>query len=260
MGYSTPDWHGVFYPEKANSRSYLPRYSEIFDTVELDTTFYGTPRRESVQRWVAQTPTNFCFCAKVPRAITHDARLALNALPLLYEFVSVIQGLGDKLGALLLQLPPDFTPASQNQLALFLAKLPSDVRFALEFRHPAWFTPVTAQRTSTLLQVHKVAWCATEYVLVPGDLYQTTDFLYLRWIGAHGQFPHPHNHEIIDSTTNLQAWLLKLQPVLPNVKHIYGFFNNEYANFAPASCQRLQTLLGMPIKSYQPNKQTRFLI
>ena len=119
MGFSYKDWSGVFYPEGLVARDYLAYYSQHFNAVELDSTFYGTPKPAYVERWAAVVPPGFTFCAKVPRTITHDLRL-VEAHELMEVFVRTMTLLGDKLGAILIQLPPDMPFEHIHHLAVFL--------------------------------------------------------------------------------------------------------------------------------------------
>src|SRR5947209_6529517 len=106
QGWSYRDWVGSFYPPGTPSRAYLQYYASQFRAVELDSTFYGTPRPAQVRAWYEATPAEFCFTAKVPKLITHDQRL-VSVTDELAEFVEVMTLLEEKLGPLLIQLPPD---------------------------------------------------------------------------------------------------------------------------------------------------------
>ena len=107
QGWSYADWVGVFYPPQTKPSDYLRFYSQVFDTVELDTTFYSTPRPALVRSWAETTPDGFLFTAKLPQAITHEKHLK-DCERELDAFVSAMRLLGPKLGALHIQLPPDF--------------------------------------------------------------------------------------------------------------------------------------------------------
>ncbi|HUN24317.1 MAG TPA: DUF72 domain-containing protein [Anaerolineales bacterium] len=248
MGYAHDEWLGVFYPQGMSPRNYLTRYVEVFNAAELDTTFYGIPRESTVQRWRAVAPPDFVFCPKLPKEISHELRLR-NAQALLERFLASLQPLKSQLGAILIQLSPDFSPVERGSLVEFLTQLPKTFAFAVEFRQRGWYQPATAE----LLARHGVAWACTEYAPVPRQLHCTADFLYIRWIGDHGRFPYRHDHELIDPSENLQWWLAEIaqQPA----HTLYGFFNNEYANFSPASCNRFKRLVGLPTAPLEPPQQ-----
>src|SRR5258705_1274200 len=95
QGWSYPDWIGSFYPPGSRQEDYLPFYAEVFDTVELDTTFYHPPKPSVVRSWARHTPETFRFAAKVPQAITHTARLA-SVGEQLQEFARALEPLGDR--------------------------------------------------------------------------------------------------------------------------------------------------------------------
>ncbi len=240
MGFSYKDWSDVFYPVGMLQRSYLAHYSQIFNAVELDTTFYGTPPQERIRQWAAMAPSGFKFCVKTPREITHDLRL-VNATPAMVAFLDTIRLFGDKLGAILIQLPPSFTAGEFDTVATFLAELPTDLHYAVEFRHPSWYTYETAR----LLKAHEACWASIDYVDLPKQIGITSDFLYIRWVGQHGRFERK-DHEQCDVTPQLEWWWEYIQPHLGRVQTIYGFFNNDYAGYSPDTCNRFKTIIGLP--------------
>lgn len=254
MGFSYKDWNGVFYPDGLAPREYLSHYSQFFDSVELDSTFYGTPRSEYVKRWSSITPSGFTFSAKVPREITHDLKLAEESLEPMLHFLDTMRLLGDKLGVILIQLPPDLTFASIHKLAVFMRQLPTDIRYAVEFRHPSWHATATGQ----LLQNHNICWTSTDYKHLPQRIYVTTDLIYIRWIGIHGQYD-TKDYERIDPTERLKAWNEDIRRRSEGVFDVYGFFNNDFAGHAPATCDRFKRIVGLQTGPLQPPQQSRLL-
>ena len=180
QGWSYPDWVGTFYPPGSKQEHYLPFYSGVFDTVELDTTFYHAPRPAIVRSWERNTPVHFRFAAKVPETITHTARLSRVGEQMV-EFARALEPLGEKLGPLLVQMPAEFTrdPGSQGLLDRFLAGVPEAVRVAVEFRHHSWH----AREVWDLLRARHAALAWTEWRDLPRVSEVTADFLYLRWLG-----------------------------------------------------------------------------
>lgn len=251
MGFSYKEWNAVFYPDGLQPRDYLSHYSQIFDTVELDSTFYGTPKQEYVERWDSVTPPEFIFCVKTPKEITHDRQL-VDTTELMTAFLDRMTILGDKLGPILIQLPPDFSFTQIHQLAVFLRQLPGDFRFAVEFRHASWNTTATGQ----LLQNHNVCWVSTDYKHLPPRVFATADFLYIRWIGRHGRY-QTKDVERIDPTPRLITWWQDVKSNLDGIESVYGFFNDDFAGHAPATCNRFKQLVGLPIKELKPPQQGR---
>jgi uncharacterized protein YecE (DUF72 family) len=242
MGWGYEDWAGNFYPEGTASRDYIALYAQTFDTVEIDSTFYGTPRESQVQQWAKVTPDGFTFCAKVPRVLTHDMRLRDIGEPLA-EFVRVMGLLGEKRGPMLLQFPPSFTRAELSSLEAFLPLLSefSGAQFACEFRHRS----LIGSDISSLLSRHGVALCAADYPAMPRRLEVTADVIYVRLVGRHGTYPH-HREPQGDRSPDLQRWIAALHDRLNQVKSIYIQCNNDYEGFAPATAQKTRNLLGLP--------------
>lgn len=252
VGFGYKEWLGNFYPAGLKSRDYLSHYSQFFDTVEIDSTFYGTPRIEPVKRWAQQTPPDFVFCPKTPRIITHEQRL--QNFSSMDEFITVMRHLGDKLGPVLIQLPPDFGTTERDSLESFLKQLPTEVRFAVEFRHRSWDEPGAI----ALLAQYGVCFAAAEYIHLPPTLHRTAEFLYLRFIGEHGRF-QDKNREQLDVSDRLAHWVAQIQPHLPHVKAVYGFFNNDFAGHSPTTTNQFKRLLGLPTAYPENPTQARLL-
>jgi uncharacterized protein YecE (DUF72 family) len=253
MGFGYQDWRGGFYPQDLANRNYLTYYSRIFNAAEVDSTFYGTPRATTVHRWAAQTPPEFRFCLKTPRTITHELGL-VNAQGLMAEFVQAARLLGPKLGAILLQFPPSFTAAQFDILAAFLGQLPDEASYAVEVRDPSWYEPQVG--LDALLKETGVAWASTEYPGLPDRIELTAPYVYIRWIGQHGTFRR-HTIERLDRSLELQAWLSRFRAMEEQIEAVYGFFNNDYSGFAPATANRFKGMLGLPVEPLKPPEQPR---
>jgi len=251
MGFSYGDWKGVFYPSGVPARDYLTYYGRIFNAVEMDTTFYAIPRPAVVQGWAAAVPENFRFTAKTPQSITHMMGLA-NAGQFMVEFIDTMRLLGDKLGVILIQLPPSYSIDKLSILAAFLKDLPVDIRFAVEFRHQSWYIKQTAE----LLAAHRIGWAATEYADLPHQITPTVDFIYIRWLGKHAAFRR-YDHEQVDQGPRLTWWGEQIQHSLDHTRIVYGFFNNDYSGFAPATCNRFKIILDLPTVDYKQPVQGR---
>lgn len=251
MGFSYKDWNGFFYPADMAARNYLAYYSRVFKAVEIDSTFYGTPKANTVERWAANTPEGFRFCVKTPRAITHDLGLEAST-GLMHDFTTAMRGLGNRLGVILLQFPPSFHIDQLSTLKDFLGGLPEGFRYALEVRHQSWH--LAQEAVSEMLAEAGVCWAATEYPGLPARILVTTDFLYVRWIGQHGAF-ESHTRERIDRSQHLQAWWEGMQTRLDAVTDVYGFFNNDYAGFAAGTANRFKEIAGLPREPLTPAQQ-----
>lgn len=175
-GFSFKEWKGNFYPAKLPDKEMLPHYASKLHTVEINNTFYRMPKPELVEGWAARVPDGFRFVLKAPQRITHRERLE-NSEESLGHFLKAASVLGDKLGALLFQLPP-FFKKDVPKLTAFLALFPATVKVAFEFRHESWYH----EETFTALRAANAA-------LVGGDadkaeksppMVATASFGYLR--------------------------------------------------------------------------------
>jgi uncharacterized protein YecE (DUF72 family) len=136
-GYSYKEWKGSFYPEKIPAKEMLRYYSERLTTVEINATFYRMPQPSIIENWKEQVPPSFRFSLKAPQRITHFKRLKETEEETKY-FLETASVLGDKLGVVLFQLPPNLKK-DVALLATFLQQLPSTTPAAFEFRHPTWY-------------------------------------------------------------------------------------------------------------------------
>lgn len=252
MGFAYDQWrNGIFYPAGMPQRQFLGYYSQRFNAVEMDSTFYATPSVSTIQRWRQVTPPDFKISPKVPRHITHELRLH-DTQDVFQQFLAAIRQLGTKLGPIVLQFPPDFTFDQVDTFTRFISLLPKDLRFAVEFRHLSWHHAQTA----VLLQEHHLCWVAADYIHLPPKLHCTTDFLYLRFIGPHGQYV-TKDRELVDKTPALQAWYSQIQPHLKTVTAVYAFCNNDYAGFSPATCTKFKQIVGIAAAEIRPLQQGR---
>jgi uncharacterized protein YecE (DUF72 family) len=253
MGFGYKPWQGPFYPEKLPRNQQLPYYAGHFNALEMDSTFYGTPKAEYVTRWRESTPDTFRFCPKAPREITHDLRLA-DIEHTLANFLDTMGLLGHRLGPVVIQFPPDFREDQRENLRSFLRDLPGNIRFAIELRHRSWWSDETAD----MFRSANVCWIAADYIYLPKEIRRTTDFLYLRFLGRHGQFG-TKTHEIVDKTADLERWEAAIGPHLSEVTAVYAFFNDDYAGFSPATANRFKTIVGLETRPLDPPEQGRLL-
>jgi uncharacterized protein YecE (DUF72 family) len=136
-GFSYKEWKGNFYPEKMKEKDMLAHYAQHLSAVEINNTFYRMPRREVLTNWSEITPDDFRFIIKASRRITHFKHLKDADEPMRYLFQAV-EVLGDKLGAILFQLPPNMR-CDLDRLQRFVELVPNDMPVSFEFRNPSWF-------------------------------------------------------------------------------------------------------------------------
>lgn len=241
QGWSYVDWAGRFYPQGVRSEDWLRVYARAFDVVEVDSSFYGAPPPDRFVAWRDRTPDGFTFTLKMPGEVTHEARLRDHRPAL--RFCEDARLLGPKLGPILIQLPPDFGPGHTDTVATFLSHLPTDLRFAIEFRDRGWFEPGTFRMvagTGTALAVSVGPWLAEADARavaaeVPGRM------LYLRWLGTPRRRPDLRDLAA-ERDGEIAAWAERIRSL--DVDVVYAFFNNDYQGHSPASARRLQSLLG----------------
>ena len=237
-GWSYEEWLGVFYRTATESK--LSTYAGVFDTAEIDSSFYRPPTKGMVLGWLRYTPDDFVFTAKVPQTVTHDRRLDVGrkADEEVRSFCELMDPLNDagKLGPLLLQLPPSlrFDPKAVKE---FFEILPHRVKWAIEFRNRSWLVP----EAYDLLRAHGVAYTVVDEPLLPPDAHVTAPFAYIRWHG-HGRDPW---YDYRYSEEELQEWVPKVEKIAEAADPVYGFFNNHYHGYAPENCLQVLEILGV---------------
>jgi uncharacterized protein YecE (DUF72 family) len=236
-GWSYKEWVGPFYSNDKVSK--LHAYSEVFGTAEIDSTYYAYPKKGMPMGWKMNTPTGFVFTAKLPKVITHDKRLdlTLGVEEDLRRFVDVMSPLAtsDKLGCLLIQLPPSYG-FDLGGLESFLKILPKNVRFAVEFRNLSWMR----EETWPLLERYRVAYTNVDEPLLPPEIHVTTDFSYFRWHGRGSRIWFDYGYK----KEELEQWIPKVKETSERVKTIFGYFNNHYHGYAVENCLQVMRMLG----------------
>jgi uncharacterized protein YecE (DUF72 family) len=241
-GWSYADWVGPFYPPGTPSTRYLQVYATVFRSVEIDSTFYRAPTAAAVEAWRARTPEDFVFAAKVPRSITHDRPL-LDAPAELLAFADAMRPLGSRCGPLLLQFPPSFVaePAAWEGFEHLLPLLPGDLRFAVEVRHRSWLQ----EPFYALLRRYNVALVQVDLPWMPRTTPPTADWAYLRWIGDRQEIQSDFSWVRSEREEDLVWWADRVRAMARRGMAVFGYANNHYQGYAPATLQRLQTLLGL---------------
>jgi uncharacterized protein YecE (DUF72 family) len=246
QGWIYEGWEGPFYPRKTSSKDMLRLYSRIFNTVEIDSTFYAIPAKNTVTGWYERTPKDFKFCVKIISEITHKKRLR-DVEQELESFLERIRLLGEKLGAILIQMPPDFTPAEFSSLRSFLTLLPQDLNFAIEFRDSDWLKD---DRFLEELKAYKVAVALGDSRWIDRKLslslveQPTSTFSYVRWLGPRELTDFSRVQ--IDRAEEMRLWAVGIQRLSTRVDVIYGYFNNHFQGHSPASCAEFKQILGLP--------------
>ena len=252
QGWAYDDWAGTMYDAGARPETYLRAYAEEFASVEIDSTFYGTPSAERVAKWAASVPASFLFSCKLSREITHERRL-LDCGGLVREFYDAMRVFGPKLGCVLVQFDAAYARDEEPNLRAALAAFPRDVRTAFEFRDPAWYVP----EVQTMLEERGFALAVADAPFVPRELLAdvlartTLDFAYLRWIGAHDAFER-FDAVGLSRERDIAWWAEALRAARPQLKRVFGYVNNHYQGHSPATVRALYAALG--VTHVRPNR------
>ncbi|MDG6900809.1 MAG: DUF72 domain-containing protein [Nitrososphaerota archaeon] len=255
-GWSYNEWAGVFYPDSKTNK--LSFYSKVYGTAEVDSSFYAFPSKGLVLGWARYTPDDFVFSLKLPQQLTHEKKLDLGkgVEADLVRFLGLLKPLiaTGKLGPILIQLPPSYSFQSDyEKLKGFLGRVPEDVRFAVEFRHPSWLR----DEVWSILRARNVANVIVDEPLLPPDTVVTADFAFIRWHG-HGTRPW-YNYRYSDR--ELDAWVPKVEEVRSKVKQTFGYFNNHFKGFAVENSLKMMEKLGASSLQQQEirARATRFI-
>jgi uncharacterized protein YecE (DUF72 family) len=232
-GWTYEDWNGIFYPPGVRGADRLTFYTEKFDTVEVNATFYRFPHQNAINAWNQRLPEHFHLVVKGHRSVTHYRKL-VDCDEVLQAFLERVRPL-KRLKVVLWQLHPSLH-RDLDRLENFLRKLPDWVRHAVEFRHPSWW----ADDTAGLLSRHRAAFVAVSHPKLPPDVIVTTDFLYVRW---HGLGPELYKYNYSDQ--ELANWADRLGPHLPG-RTLYAFFNNDYDGHAINNAMAFSSLISKP--------------
>jgi uncharacterized protein YecE (DUF72 family) len=252
-GWSYKEWSGVFYPEDLTAGEFLSHYAERYPVVEVDSTFYRTPSRKTVEGWRDRTPDTFGFSLKVPQVITHE-KVLVDCRAEVRAFLTAARELGPKLLCCVLQFGY-FNQKAMAGLDAFLERLepfldawPDDVLVGVEVRNKAWVTPKLAE----CLRRHRAVWVLTDQAWMPSPLKVVRQidavtglFAYVRLLGDRqvvDALTPTLNQIVIDRTAQLQDDAEAVRQLRERVP-VLVFVNNHYAGYAPATIDQLRPLL-----------------
>lgn len=244
QGWNYDAWLGSFYPIGTRTADTLTVYARAFGTVEVDSTFYAVPAASAVRGWADRTPEGFVFALKAPQALTHEQRLR-DDTGITELFFDRVRELGNKLGPVLVQLPPDFGPVELPALVEFLPRIPREVRVAIEFRNRGWLS----EGVLALLAEYGVAvalvdgrWIPRRWMLELAAR-PTADFAYIRWMGPNRDLVD-YSRIQVDRSRELEKWRAALGNMADRVADVYGYVANHFAGHAPATARQIQAMVG----------------
>jgi len=226
-GYNYPEWKGSFYPSDMPAAKMLPYYAARFPTVEINYTFYRMPNEKLTSGWAEQTPSPYKLTLKAPRRITHDNRLK-NTGELVGTFCQVAGTLGDKLGALLFQLPPNLKK-DVSLFDAFLETLPPRVPAAFEFRHLSWLDDEIFERLSR----RNLALCVADSEKLSTPVRVTADYAYFR-LRDEGY-----------SADDIVRWADTIAGATASCRDVFVYFKHEEEGKGPEFARLLMDRLGV---------------
>jgi uncharacterized protein YecE (DUF72 family) len=230
-GWHYDHWRHRFYPQGLAKAKWLEFYATHFNTVELNNSFYRLPSETTFAAWRDTSPANFTFAVKASRYITHIKRLK-NTQGAVETFVSRAGILGEKLGPLLYQLPPNLH-RDDDRLELFLSSLPQGVKHAVEFWHQSWIE----DRVFEILHKYNIALCVFDMPSLSCPFIATSDFAYIRFHGSAGLYTSCYSDE------ELAGWAKRLAGLATNLEAMYVYFNNDTEGFAVSNAITLRDYL-----------------
>lgn len=229
-GFSYDHWTGNFYPEDLPKMRRLEFYTQKFDTVEINSSFYHLPKEKTLENWYERVPANFRFTLKASRYVTHQKKLVDVEEPVgtFYKLASVLKG---KLGCVLWQLP-GYQQKDVEKLSRFCRVLSSEFDNVIEFRHRSWYDDEIYE----ILKKHNVIFCmvaAPEYLTT--DPVKTADKVYMRFHGKYEWYREWFTDEDLDD------WARKINNLNP--RQVYSYFNNDFEGFAPKNALTYSRLM-----------------
>ena len=244
QGWNYEAWVGPFFPVNTRVPDFLSMYSRAFGSVEVDSTFYGVPAATTFRSWYERTPHDFIFALKLPQEVTHEQRLRdhLGVSELFYDRARELR---HKLGPVLVQLGPDFDPGELPSLVDFIDKVPSDIRFTIEFRHRGW----TSDGVIALLRDRNIGITLVDGRWIPRKVMlglarrPTADFAYIRWMGPNRDLVD-YSRVQVDRTREVDAWVQAIEEMPETITDVYGYVANTFSGHSPATARDIQYKLG----------------
>jgi len=234
-GWMYKDWRGIVYPERLPQRRWFEHYATLFDTVEINNTFYRLPPASTVQGWAAQAPPGFTYAIKLGAFGSHRMKLR-DAASWLPNHLDRAERFGRTLGPTLVQLPPRWK-RNVERLDEFLSLAPAAMRWAVELREPSWLH----EDVFTVLRRHRAALCLHD--LLADHLWElTTDWAYVRFHGPNAlqekYWGRYGPERLAPMAEQLGAWL-------DEGRDIYAYFNNDHQGHAVEDARWLAERLQM---------------
>jgi uncharacterized protein YecE (DUF72 family) len=230
-GWNYGHWSGKFYPEDLPKTKWFPYYYAKFNTVELNTSFYHLPKKTTFEKWYNESPEGFIFSIKASRYITHVKKLNDPEEPV-NKFFSNAEGIKDKAGVILFQLPPGLK-YNKEKLVNILEVLPKNYRYTFEFRNDSWWNDEAYE----LLRENNIAFCLFELAGQITPRIVTADYIYIRLHGPGGKYAGSYSDEV------LSEWADSFKGWMKSGKDVYCYFDNDDSAYAVYNALTLNEMM-----------------
>lgn len=234
-GYTYSGWIGKFYPEKLNSKKMFNHYIQHFNTVEINYTFYHTPKESTIKKWHDISPDDFTYTLKLSRFITHIKRLN-NCKEPFKNFNKLSCLLKKKCGMILIQMPPTFHLNDENisRIKNSFKYLNKKLNYAIEFRHKSWFSSKEAEK---ICRKFNVSFCIVSAPGIPFYPVVTSSNVYIRMHGKNKWYNYNYSKkELLEIADIIKSYLKKKLKV-------WVYFNNDYHSYAPYNALKLKEII-----------------
>ncbi|MFQ6060605.1 MAG: DUF72 domain-containing protein [Thermoplasmata archaeon] len=220
-------WRDSFY-EGIEKSKWFNHYAEVFNTVELNSTFYRFPREKTAEGWYKKSPEDFVYTLKANKSITHTKKFK-GTKNLVRDFYRVADVLGEKLGCILFQLPPSLH-YSEKKLMGMLDQLDREKKNVFEFRHRSWWN----ENVYEMMKEQNIIFCIVSGPKLPEEFVKTAEDIYLRF---HGKKWYRYNY----SEEELRGYAEKIEKM--QARNIWCYFNNDFNAYSVDNCSQLRDLL-----------------
>lgn len=230
-GFHYKHWVEIFYPKGLPQRKWFEFYNQHFDTLELNVTFYRFPRIATLETWYNLSAPDFLFSVKVPKAITHFKQFNDTQRMMGDFYGTVKEGLKEKLGCVLFQMPPRFS-YTEERLAKMLDNIDPDFKNVFEFRNATWWNSEVYENLSK----NKITFCGMSHPDFPGEVIQNTPTVYYRMHGVPLLYQSPYT---LPQLKNIASQIT----ANPKSKGGFIYFNNDIGGSAIKNAMQMKKLL-----------------
>ncbi|HUM45370.1 MAG TPA: DUF72 domain-containing protein [Chitinophagales bacterium] len=230
-GFYNSHWRGIFYPEKLPQKDWFDFYSQQFNSVEINSSFYKFPTAESLGKWNKKSPDHFLFSVKAPRIITHFKKFVDCKKQMSDFYTACVNGLGDKLGCTLFQLPPGVQYDADTLLRI-IGSLDPQFKNVIEFRHKSWWK----QSVYDLLSKNNITFCSTSHPALPATVIKNSTTGYIRLHGNKKMFYSSYSDESLH--------LLHQTVARKGFREVFVYFNNTAGTAGVLNAKQLQKIVG----------------